>query len=513
MLLAAGVTVDRYEVEGLLGEGGIAEVYLARHASLGVLRALKVVRVSSVSVRDRLMQEGRIQARLNHPNVVAVVDVVTAHDSPVLVMEFVPGPSLYAMLYERRVRLAQASALAQGILAGVASAHRQGLVHRDLKPANILLDPTDGRIVPRVADFGLAKVLALDLEAGGPLTRSNATMGTPAYMAPEQHRNSRHVDARADVFALGAILYELVVGRPAFPQDDLYEILKASREESYAPLAALVPDLGERRIAAIVKALRPNPADRHIDAGALLEAWGVEAEDPAVWEDLPALAERLRPSIITSTVSAAPSLSAADVHPDPADVSSPRQPRAAEPELISQTPAPSVSIEPTPIAPEPSADPGEPRAPGWGPAAMRLLLIGALILGIVVLAQTWTSNEATAPPSGSAAPASNVSTPPETPPAAPTPPTPGSDEVDEADTKARTLDIRFSGGAPQVVDLECGDVRRRETVTRKRLHVEDLPRNTACVVSVKGGVSPAVATLSSGGSYTCTISAGLMRCR
>ncbi len=362
MLLNAGATVDRYMVEGLLGEGGIAEVYLARHSSLGVLRALKIVRVGSDVIRERLMLEGRIQARLNHPNVVSVVDVLTSADGPVLVMEFVPGPSLYALLYERRLRLAQSTALAQGILAGVAAAHKQGLVHRDLKPANILIDPSNGRLVPRVADFGLAKVLLLDEDLGGPHTRTNATMGTPAYMAPEQQRNSKNVDARADVFALGAILYELVTGQPAFPLEDLFEILKAAREESYAPLRPLVPALGERRIGVIEAALRASPGDRPANAGAMLDAWGAETIDVGVWGDLPALADRLKPSIEVGS----PTPAAAEPHPlDPGGVSSPALPRPRAPSPQAQAPVPASPRPLPPLAQSPAPQPAlpSPRAP------------------------------------------------------------------------------------------------------------------------------------------------------
>ena len=245
-----GTTLDRYSVEAELGAGGMATVYRVRHLTLGSLHALKVLKVQSASIRQRLVQEGRVQATLRHPNIVAVTDVIDVDGAPGLVMEFIDGPSLEGWLEENRPSLAQSEAIFRGILAGVARAHRQGLVHRDLKPGNVLLDSSgDDGIVPKVADFGLAKILD-DEEGFGSQTRSGIAMGTPAYMAPEQVRSAKNVDQRADIFALGCILYELVGGDRPFHGDDLLETMTAVCSGEYTPLPPDVPQRVRDTVAA-----------------------------------------------------------------------------------------------------------------------------------------------------------------------------------------------------------------------------------------------------------------------
>ncbi len=161
MDLAPGTTVDRYTVEARLGEGGMAVVYRVRHNSLGSVHALKVLSGSMSSVRERLLQEGRLQASLRHPNV---------------------------------------------------------------KPGNVLIARTTAGSIPKVADFGLAKVLAGDGVGAMRQTRTGTAMGTPSYMAPEQIRSAKGVDGRADLFSLGAVLYELYCGELAFPGEDMWTI-------------------------------------------------------------------------------------------------------------------------------------------------------------------------------------------------------------------------------------------------------------------------------------------------
>ena len=204
----------KYEIEGILGEGAMAVVYRARHRELGSLHAIKKLKVTDGTVRERLVQEGRLQSSLQHPNVLSVTDLLSIDGCPALVMEYVHGPTLADFLKQHRPSIEQCDALARDILRGVAAAHAHGMVHRDLKPGNILIAVTEDSLVPKIADFGLAKVIGKP--SSGPLTKSGVTMGTPAYMAPEQIQDFRSVDERADVFSLGAILYELVCGQPCF---------------------------------------------------------------------------------------------------------------------------------------------------------------------------------------------------------------------------------------------------------------------------------------------------------
>jgi len=275
MELTPGTVIDRYTVDSVLGEGGMAVVYRVHHNQLGTVHALKVLSLTSRSIRERLVQEGRVQARLSHPNVVSVTDVIDVGGAPGLVMEYVRGPDLDTLLHHQHLSLEQADVLAQDILGAVMAAHRQQYIHRDLKPANIMLLITPDGLVPKITDFGLAKLLD---DEGSAKTRTGATMGTPHYMAPEQIRDAKSVGPEADVFSLGAILYELVCGERAFQGDGLFEIFKAVAEGSYTPPRTLVPDIPERMEAAIIGALQVDLALRIPSVEQLLAVWKGEME-------------------------------------------------------------------------------------------------------------------------------------------------------------------------------------------------------------------------------------------
>ena len=286
MELARETLVDRYVVDGLIGRGGMAVVYRVRHRQLGSVHAMKVITLPSPQIQERLLKEGQAQSGLRHPNVVSVTDVVEVRGCPALVMEFIDGPSLDILLASDRLTLDQADEIARGIITGVAAAHRAGFVHRDLKPANVMLAMSDGNLVPKVADFGLVKSIAGSEGEGAVRTRTGVTMGTPAYMAPEQIRDAAQVDARADVFSLGAILYELVTGQRAFVGDDTFELFAAITGADFVPPRQLAPDLSESMERAILGALEVDPALRTPSCDALLEAWtGSEIwmGSPPVW--------------------------------------------------------------------------------------------------------------------------------------------------------------------------------------------------------------------------------------
>ncbi len=278
-----GTSVDRYTVEAQLGEGGIAVVYRVRHARLQTSHAMKVLKLPHAAIQDRLLQEGRIQASLQHPNIVSVTDVVDVDGSPGLVMEYVDGSNLEQLLLDRRLSFEQADHLARGILNGTRAAHGVGLIHRDLKPANILLAVKGSEMIPKITDFGLAKLLDDAHPAGASptgaapprsgLTRSGVAMGTPSYMAPEQIRSAADVDVRADVFSLGAILYELVTGQRAYDSEDLLALFNAIAQGRRTPLTDLVPDIPRRMQRAIDGALRVDPDERIANTEALLQVW------------------------------------------------------------------------------------------------------------------------------------------------------------------------------------------------------------------------------------------------
>ncbi|HNH48672.1 MAG TPA: serine/threonine-protein kinase, partial [Myxococcota bacterium] len=249
MTLKVDESIEKYVVEAEIGVGAMATVYRVRHAQLGSLHALKVLHVNNDSVKQRMIQEGQVQSGLRHPNIVTVTDIVDVNGSPGLVMELVEGPTLDSWLQNHRPSMEDAEALFHGILNGMERAHAHRLIHRDLKPANILLAPVDGRWVPKIADFGLAKAQSktLDLKR----TQAGVMMGTPAYMAPEQIKDASAVDHRADIFSLGCLLYELMVGQVPFHDEDWIEVLHRIRKGDYQPPEEANPLLPPRICAAI----------------------------------------------------------------------------------------------------------------------------------------------------------------------------------------------------------------------------------------------------------------------
>ncbi len=286
--LSTGDRLERYEILGELGSGGTARVYRARHVELGTFHAIKLLQLSVPGLHERLLSEGRIQATLKHPNVVAVTDVVRHGEAPALVMELIDGPSLDGLIARYQPSLPQVDAIAAGLLAGLRAAHAAGLVHRDLKPANVLIAVEHGRVVPKIADFGLARALdgALGELGGSHGTRAGVAMGTPAFLAPEQFRDAKSADQRADLFSVGALLYELCSGTPAFRGDNLMELYQRTSTGGYRPLREVAPAVPERMVRAVDAALRPDPTDRPATAEALLALWldGSVVSDDA-WEE------------------------------------------------------------------------------------------------------------------------------------------------------------------------------------------------------------------------------------
>jgi serine/threonine protein kinase len=222
-----------YEVLGELGRGAMGVVYRARQRGLNRLVALKMIRAGDLAgpeERLRFLAEAKAVAALQHPHVVQIGEVGQHAGSPFLALEYVEGGSLADRLRAAPLPPREAARLVQTLAGAVQAAHARGIVHRDLKPANVLLD---GDGVPKITDFGLAK----RLEGGAGLTESGAIVGTPSYMAPEQAGGKgKEAGPAADVYALGAILYECVTGRPPFrgasPLDTVLQVL---REEPVSP--------------------------------------------------------------------------------------------------------------------------------------------------------------------------------------------------------------------------------------------------------------------------------------
>ena len=264
-MLKPGAVIERYVVEDVLGQGGTAVVYRVRHRKLGTEHALKVLTWMGAQAEVRLLLEGRVQAGLRHPNVVAVTDVLDLESGPGLLMEYIPPPTLSGWLDDHEPSHAEIERIFRAIVAGVNHAHKHGLVHRDLKPSNVLMQPSEGLLVPKVADFGLAKLLSDDPAAQN--TRSGLTMGTPQYMAPEQFRDAKTVDRRADLFSLGCILYELVAGFPPFEWSDFIQLYNTILARGYRPLPNGTP---AAIVAAVDGCLDPDRDTRVGDCGVLL---------------------------------------------------------------------------------------------------------------------------------------------------------------------------------------------------------------------------------------------------
>lgn len=265
---APGDELDRYLLEAPLGSGAQGAVWLARHRALDSLHALKFVAINRETDRLRVRREGQVQARLDHQNVVPVTDSFEGPACVVLVMPYVAGPTLADWLTIHRPEPAQALALLEGILAGLAHAHAHGVVHRDLKPSNVLICDVDGALVPRIADFGIAR----DLDAPDTLTATGDTLGSIHYMAPEQALAARDADERADIFAVGCIGYELFAGSRAFAGSQLLDILAAKANGQFAPLSSREPRVPVVVAEAIEWCLRPRPEDRPESCDAVLAA-------------------------------------------------------------------------------------------------------------------------------------------------------------------------------------------------------------------------------------------------
>jgi serine/threonine-protein kinase len=262
-----------YGILRLLGSGGMGAVFAARQAHPRRVVALKVLQVGPRAGRQQLARfhgETEVIARLQHPNIVQVYEVGEHEGLPYFTMEHIAGGSLAGRLAAAPMPARDAAELAQTLARAVHFAHGKGFVHRDLKPANVLL--ADGG-TPKIADFGLAKQLGGD--AGGPAspyrTESGAILGTPAYMAPEQAAGGKDVGPAADVYALGAILYECLTGRPPFRAPTVLETLEQVRTEEPVPISRLQPKTPRDLQTICLKCLAKDPARRYGSAAALAD--------------------------------------------------------------------------------------------------------------------------------------------------------------------------------------------------------------------------------------------------
>ena len=263
--MSVGVVAQgRYRLEQPLGHGGMASVFAGRDAELDRPVAVKLLAESLTgdeSFRKRFVREARLAARLSHPNVVSVYDAGEDDGRPYIVMEYVEGENLAEVLSRRgRLPPEEARGLALQAARGLAHAHEAGLVHRDVKPQNLILR-ADG--VLKIADFGIAR--AAEATA---LTQAGTVLGTAAYLAPEQALGEQ-VTAAADVYSLGAVLYELLAGRPPFEFESLADLAAKQSRMEVTPVREFSPDVPQQLEDVVMHCLARNPAYRPASGGQL----------------------------------------------------------------------------------------------------------------------------------------------------------------------------------------------------------------------------------------------------
>jgi predicted Ser/Thr protein kinase len=278
----------RYEILNLHGQGGMGMVFCARERALERLVAIKVLDPGvalTADARDRFRREARLAAALSHPSIVPLFDFGETGEFAYIVMAFVRGESLGRRLrHEGRLPPDVTRRILLDLSDALDHAHSRGIIHRDLKPENVLIAAETGRAL--LADFGIAKAL----RDGRHLTQSGVAIGTPEYMSPEQAAGKRDIDGRSDLYALGALGYTMLAGRPPHQGDGVADVMTKHLTEDPVPLREVVPSAPQDLVAAINRCLEKNPDRRWPDARAFHRAVAREAsEDEPVAEDLRAV--------------------------------------------------------------------------------------------------------------------------------------------------------------------------------------------------------------------------------
>jgi serine/threonine-protein kinase len=263
----------KYRLVQRIGTGGMGSVWIAEHMAIGKRVAVKLLHrelAENEEATKRFHQEARAAAAAGHRGIVEVHDIgVTGDGEPYIVMELLEGESLGSLLArENRISVPMALHLALSALSALAAAHRRGIVHRDIKPDNVFLARTMDLPAVKLLDFGVSK-----MAAGNPSTTlSGVALGTPRYMAPEQARGDLDIDARADLWAMGVILYEALTGSVPFDAPTSNAVMVRLMTEEPRPPRELAPELPEKLEAIILRALAKEPADRFRRAEDMIEA-------------------------------------------------------------------------------------------------------------------------------------------------------------------------------------------------------------------------------------------------
>lgn len=383
-----GSSVGNYQIVSHIGMGGMGEVYLARHAMLGRPAAVKVLlpeMSSNREVVDRFFNEARAATSIRSPSIVEVYDFgYLPAGSAYLIMEFLEGESLASrIMREERLRWSAVLVLARQIAGALQAAHEKGIVHRDLKPENVFvvkdLEVQGGERI-KLLDFGIAKVAASTGE--GTKTRTGAAIGTPTFMAPEQCRDAGRVDARADLYALGCLMYVLLCGRPPFVADGPGDVMAHHLYFQPDPLRKHESSLPEGVERLVLWLLQKDPEARPQSAAAVISAIDALVSGVDVDKIIPSFSV-LQPEVASPPRSSRPM---------------PLLPEESTMLLGSGTPPRVVrAVEETVLVRGRAA---RPRSRGWavlGGAALVLVGGGVVIFRSLPAAETSTTSLAAAP--------------------------------------------------------------------------------------------------------------------
>jgi len=408
LLPKPGDIIDgKYTLEGLLGKGGMGAVYRARHIKLGHRVAIKVMLADATNreAAQRFINEGSAASNIQNDHVVRVYDVDEENGYAFMVLELLEGEDLGQIL-DRLGRLPYHTAVAYVMqaLQGVKEAHARGIVHRDLKPSNLFLATRpNGSAIVKVLDFGISKTNSGLLgQAPGVVTSTKAMLGSPLYMSPEQLRSSKNVDARADIWAIGIILFQLITNRLAFEGDNLGELFAAILETESPPLRSLVPTVPEGLEAVVTRCLQRRPEHRFQTVAELeqqlapfaiaMTATGTPYSAPLPG---PSMATRAMPTAFTGTPSSilnAPGTSPALSQPQPNAMHSPplgMTPQGGVGGYAGRAPMARGTVPLGAVTPQPHASQGQ-TGNTWqntGPAAKNnrpAIVIGVLAIIIVI---------------------------------------------------------------------------------------------------------------------------------
>ena len=270
-MFVEGREIGKYIIGKRIGKGGMGEIYLAKHKTLGIYRALKVlptdIREDNAEFFERFIREAKLASEIRHHNVVGVMDVETdpSLGFPYIVMEYVDGGSLRNSLNSnKRLSEEQAIVIVEAVASALRAAEAHKIVHRDIKPDNIMFTQ-QGEV--KLADLGIAKNGDIDND----LTRTNTIIGTPAYLPPEQAQNAKHVDCRADIYSLGATFYEMLTGELPYPGNNTFEIIHKLATDPVPDPRDVNPEISAASASIVMKMLAKDPKDRFQNASELLE--------------------------------------------------------------------------------------------------------------------------------------------------------------------------------------------------------------------------------------------------